>query len=82
MEKLPYIFDRFNQVDDSPTRKYEGSGIGLALGKELTDLLGGSLVVESQPQAGTCCQLVLPLQRPDKEEEPMVAASDFPYLLN
>ncbi|CAN5843248.1 hypothetical protein BH24BAC1_BH24BAC1_27390 [soil metagenome] len=82
MEKLPYIFDRFYQVGDSPTRKYEGSGIGQALGKELTDLLGGSLVVESQPQAGTRYQLVLPLQRPDKEEEPMVAVSDFPYLLD
>ena len=46
-EKLPFIFDRFYQVDNSNVRKAEGSGLGLALTKELLSLMGGSIKVES-----------------------------------
>ncbi len=47
-EKLGTIFERFSQVDISSTRKYEGTGIGLSLAKELIELLGGSISVESR----------------------------------
>ena len=46
-EKLPFIFDRFYQVDSSSTRKHEGSGIGLALVKELVRILEGKISVTS-----------------------------------
>jgi signal transduction histidine kinase/ligand-binding sensor domain-containing protein/DNA-binding response OmpR family regulator len=46
-EKLPYIFNRFYQVDDSGTRGYEGTGIGLALAKELIELHSGEIAVYS-----------------------------------
>lgn len=59
---LPYIFDRFYQADQTATRQYEGTGIGLALTKELTELLGGSISVESQPGQGTIFTVKLPLQ--------------------
>ncbi len=62
-EKIPYIFDRFYQIDDTPTRSYEGTGIGLALVKELTDRLGGSVSVDSEPGEGTTFRLQLPVQR-------------------
>lgn len=67
-EHLPYIFDRFYQVDTSLTRSYEGSGIGLALAYELTRQLGGTLAAESMPAVGTTFTVVLPI-RPVPEQE-------------
>ncbi|GAA4401025.1 hypothetical protein GCM10023187_14790 [Nibrella viscosa] len=61
-DKLPHIFDRFYQADDTRTRSYEGSGIGLALVKELTQLLGGEITVASEPGRGTRFDLCLPIQ--------------------
>lgn len=61
-EKLPHIFDRFFQVDDSYTRKKAGSGIGLALTKELVDLMGGTIYVESELGEGTSFRVVVPME--------------------
>ena len=58
-EKLPFIFNRFYQVEDNTTRNYEGTGIGLALAKELAELMGGTLTVKSEPGKGTCFMLQL-----------------------
>lgn len=60
-EKLPHIFDRFYQADTSSTRAYFGTGIGLALVKELIDLLGGSITVASVSRVGTTFRLTLPV---------------------
>jgi DNA-binding response OmpR family regulator len=55
------IFERFHQVDTSTTRDYEGTGIGLALVKELVDLHGGKISLESHEGSGTTFSLALPL---------------------
>ena len=52
-ENVKRIYDRFYQVDNSSTRKAEGTGIGLALVKEITSLLGGEIIVESKEGKGT-----------------------------
>ncbi|WP_461049536.1 hybrid sensor histidine kinase/response regulator transcription factor [Spirosoma arcticum] len=61
-EDLPHIFNRFYQVDTSHTRAYEGTGIGLALVKELIDLVGGAISVDSQPGVGSTFVATLPVQ--------------------
>jgi signal transduction histidine kinase/DNA-binding response OmpR family regulator/ligand-binding sensor domain-containing protein len=61
-EALGKIFDRFYQVDGSHTRTGEGTGIGLALSKELAELMGGSINVESKPGRGSTFTFRMPLQ--------------------
>ncbi len=60
-EEIPRIFDRFYQVDSTQTRKYEGSGIGLALVKQYVELYGGKIWVESELGRGTTFFVELPL---------------------
>lgn len=62
-EKLPHIFDRFYQADDSATRRAEGTGIGLALTKELVNLMGGAIEANSCEGEGTTLAVELPVTR-------------------
>jgi signal transduction histidine kinase/ligand-binding sensor domain-containing protein/DNA-binding response OmpR family regulator len=61
-QQQPRIFDRFHQVDTSATRSYEGTGIGLALVKELVELHRGEIRVESKEGTGTTFSLLLPFE--------------------
>jgi signal transduction histidine kinase/DNA-binding response OmpR family regulator len=62
-EHLPHIFDRFYQVDETNTRAQPGTGIGLSLAKELAELHGGTIEVQSAPGGGATFTLTLPLGR-------------------
>ncbi|OZC01606.1 ATP-binding protein [Rubricoccus marinus] len=55
------VFDRFYQADDSPTRRGAGTGIGLALVREIADLHGGAITVTSTPGQGATFTLTLPV---------------------
>ncbi|MEM8897171.1 MAG: response regulator [Bacteroidota bacterium] len=52
-DKIQRLFTSFSQVDASTTRKYGGTGLGLAICKKLTELMGGSIWVESEYQKGS-----------------------------
>jgi PAS domain S-box-containing protein len=59
-EHLPRIFDRFYQGERVDTRAHGGAGLGLAIAKEMAELMGGALSVESQPGKGSAFTLSLP----------------------
>ncbi|MCB0616347.1 MAG: response regulator, partial [Phaeodactylibacter sp.] len=61
--QLPHIFDRFYQVDTSSIREGEGTGIGLALVKELVELMNGQIEVKSQPGKGSTFMATLPIRQ-------------------
>lgn len=91
---LPHLFERFYQADGSTTRSHEGSGIGLTLCKELVELHGGTIAVESTLGRGTTFTARLPCEAAsvpslasspisDEAIEPESVAIDIaPYLVD
>jgi len=59
-DALPFIFDRFHQVDASTAHENEGTGIGLALARELVLLHGGTITAESTPGQGSTFIIHIP----------------------
>lgn len=60
--KLNYIFQRFYQVDNLYTRKNEGSGIGLCISKEIVEIHGGKIEIESKVGEGSLFRVLLPIK--------------------
>lgn len=61
-DKLDVIFQSFQQVDGTMTRKYGGTGLGLTITKKLVELLGGSISVESEPGRGSRFSISIPIE--------------------
>ncbi len=68
-EEYPRIFQRFYQVDGSTTRRYGGTGLGLALVKEIVDAHKGQVDVESKVGMGSIFTVQLPLERAAKQQK-------------
>jgi len=60
-DQIPHLFERFRQADGSANRHYEGTGLGLSLVQELSQLHGGDISVESEYGEGTTFTIDLPL---------------------
>lgn len=77
-DRLPHIFDVFAQVDDSTTRRFGGSGLGLSIVRELVDLMGGEIKAESTPGTGSIFHISLLLPSAPADAAPAPLPSPLP----
>ena len=80
-EKLHTIFDKFSQADASTTRKFGGTGLGLTITKQLVDMMGGRISIQSELGKGSNVVFTLPFKLvdppDDKESELLVKLEDL-----
>ena len=69
-EQVGRLFQEFSQADASTTKKYGGTGLGLALSRRLCRMMGGDITVESQPGAGSTFTIDLPATVVELKVEP------------
>ncbi len=75
-ERLPLLFEEFEQGDDSASRRHEGTGLGLAITRRLVSRMGGRIEAHSKLGRGSCFRVFLPLPpaEPHKQEPPISLA--------
>jgi len=79
--ELPRLFERFRRIEGARRRSHEGSGIGLALVKELVEMHGGSIAVESSLNLGTSFTVTLPLGKRHLSQDRIVSQAVSPVVL-
>jgi len=79
-EGLGHLFKPFSQLESGLARKYEGTGLGLAMVKLLAELHGGVVAVESTVGEGSCFKVWLPLRAPEEEVIKSVKAPAAPFV--
>ena len=72
-EQLARLFEAFSQADAATTRKYGGTGLGLALSRRLCRMMGGDVTVESEAGRGSTFTIRLPAEVAEAVEEPVPA---------
>ncbi|MFK5600577.1 response regulator, partial [Methylobacterium sp. HMF5984] len=75
-EQVGRLFERFTQADESTTRNYGGTGLGLALSRAFAQLLGGDITVDSVEGEGTIFTLRIPTAAPEQAVEAALTAPE------
>jgi signal transduction histidine kinase/CheY-like chemotaxis protein/HPt (histidine-containing phosphotransfer) domain-containing protein len=79
-EALAHIFEPFRQGDEGTGRRFGGSGLGLAIVQQLVQAMGGRIQVDSQPGAGACFTLWLPLPAAAVQPAPAAVGRPVAYI--
>jgi PAS domain S-box-containing protein len=74
-DTLQHIFERFRQAESQTTRKYGGTGLGLSIAKQLVELQGGQMFIESVVNLGSVFSFTLPFKIPAKNQKIILADS-------
>jgi PAS domain S-box-containing protein len=67
-EAINHLFDRFQQADDSTTRNFGGTGLGMSISKQLIEMMGGEIHIKSKINVGSNFTITLPLENPRNGE--------------
>jgi PAS domain S-box-containing protein len=78
---LPHLFDEFKQESEGHARSHEGAGLGLAITKRLTDLLGGAIAVESTRPGGSTFTVSFPRRPTPSGDGASAEVSEAPLVL-
>lgn len=71
-EQKQKLFKSFSQADDSTTRKYGGTGLGLTISKRLVEMMGGEIDVDSEPNVGSKFHFDIWVEKSDAPYEPAI----------